>query len=184
MQKKNSEAVFVKKKLIYGIFIIFICCYCFLSCTIARTREEESLYLYGEMCKEAEEGTDEGSVLRVGCAPVKKIYNNLSAEEYIERQNGFVPVVMIENSSKGYKILLETGQSYKMKTGDCLFLGNREEMEIVELSLEGERGKVEQERIEPGEKGKKENDIFIKYDGRKEIFLCRSGRNKLYISYF
>lgn len=184
MQKKKSEAVFVKKKLIYGIFIIFICCYCFLSCAIVRTKEEENLLLYGEMYGEAEKGEGEGSVLRVECAPVKKIYNGLSAEEYIERQNGFVPVVMIENSSKGYKILLEIGQSYKMKTGDCLFLGNREEMEIVELGGEGEVGKARRERIEQGEKEKKENDIFIKYDGRKEIFLCRSGRNKLYISYF
>lgn len=161
MQKKNLEAVFVKKKLIYGIFIIFICCYCFLSCAIARTREEENLSLYGEMRGEAEKGVDEGSILRVECAPVKKIYNGLSAEEYIERQNGFFPVVMIENSSQGYKILLEIGQSYKMKTGDCLFLGNREEMEIVEMGFGGEVGKTD----------------------RKEIFLCRSGRNKLYISY-
>lgn len=162
MQKKKSEAVFVKKKLIYGIFIIFICCYCFLSCAIARTGEEENLSLYGELYGEAEKGEGKGSTLRVECSPVKKIYNGLSAEEYIERQNGFVPVVMIENNSKGYKILLEIGQSYKMKTGDCLFLGNREEMEIVEMGVGGEVGKTD----------------------RKEIFLCRSGRNKLYISYF
>lgn len=28
-----------------------------------------------------------------------------------------------------------------MKTGDCLFLGNWEDMEIVELGFEGEKGK-------------------------------------------
>lgn len=150
MQKKNSEAVFVKKKLVYGIFIIFICCYCFLSCEIARTQNEGDLLSYGEIYKGTEKEEN-----------VKYIYNNLSAEEYIKRQNIFVPVVMIENRSKGYKILLKTGQSYKMKIGDRLYLENGEEMEIVELGFERESGK-----------------------GRKEIFLCRSGRNKLYISYF
>lgn len=152
MQKKNSEAVFVKKKLVYGIFIIFICCYCFLSCEIARTQNEGDFLSHGEIYKETEKEEKEN---------VKYIYNNLSAEEYIKRQNIFVPVVMIENSSIGYKILLKTGQSYKMKMGDRLYLGNGEEMEVVELGFEREPGK-----------------------GRKEIFLCRSGRNKLYISYF
>lgn len=147
----------MKKKLIYGIFIIFISCYCFLSCEIARTQNKGDLAAYGEIC--GERIVEEES--QVQYAPIKYVYNNISAEEYIKRQNAFWPLVLIENSSKGYKILLETGQSYKMKTGDCLYFGNREEMEVVELCFEREPGK-----------------------GRKKIFLRRSGRNKLYISYF
>lgn len=191
----------MKRKGIYGIFTIALCFFCVFGCKAKETNTEEEVMLYAgsgawemkyiwekieDKAQEQQNGQEEGIPLTGRSQPVRYIYDGLSPEEYLKRERSSVPVVLIANSSLGYKICLGTGQSYRMRRGDRLFLNKGSQVEIYTAGLKAEKKSFDGGHDICEVDRTYENGLFAKLEpGREQLFYQRTTqKGKLYITYF
>ena len=188
----------MKRKGIYIIFAILLCAGCLFGCGKKEKEAEKRIILHsGAGAWEAEYIWDgAGNILweqKDGAGeeiqparPVRYIYDSLSAEEYLKREPSFEPEILIANSRMGYKISLGTGESYRMRSGDRLFLKRSNEVEIYAEGLRVERKSFEcsQDICEVYREYESRLIRMLK-QGRELLFYQYSRqKGKLYITYF
>lgn len=191
----------MKRKGIYGIFIILLCFSCIFGCKAEEAKTDgevmlhagdgawEMIYIWEETADilwEKQTGLGAESRFTDRFQPVGYIYDSLSAEEYLKRESGQAPMVLIANSSLGYKILLGTGQSYRMRSGDRLFLNRSGQVEIYTAGLRAEKKSFDGGHDICEIDRAYENSLFTKLkQGRELLFYQRlAQKGKLYITYF
>lgn len=179
----------MKRKGIYSVFIIWFCVGFLFGCGSKEKEADKSIMLHaGEGMWEMEyiwEGS--GNILWDKEVPtVSYVYDSLPAEEYLKREIDPAPVVLIANSRMGYKIRLGTGQSYRMRNGDRLFMNKSGDVEIYTSGVRVEKKSFDCREDICEVCREYEGGIFWTPDKGREMLFYQSTRQKgkLYITHF